>query len=177
MAKQFWGRISLESAMAMLYFRKATRVQNLIHNLKYNGKIEIGFYLGSLLGERLKDNPNYKDINFIIPVPLHPKKLKKRGYNQCSHIAKGLSEIIQKPIIEDVLFRKEKRESQTTKNRYNRYENMQMVFNVASFDKLQNQHVLLIDDIITTGATLEACAKVLLEHGAKVSIAALAFAE
>lgn len=177
-AKQLWGRLSLNAAMAMLYFRKGSKVQSLIHNLKYNNKTEVGVLLGNKLGERLKSSSLYQDIDWIIPVPLHLKKLRIRGYNQSLYIAEGISKVLDVPFSEAELIRSAATESQTKKSRYNRYENMQDVFKVVKPDQLSGKHILLIDDVITTGATLEACANELLKNGvAKVSIAALAFAE
>jgi len=177
-AKQLWGRLPLNAAMAMLYFRKGAKVQNLIHNLKYNGKTDIGILLGNMLGERLNLSSLYKDIDLIIPVPLHLKKLRQRGYNQSTYIAEGISNVMSIPFSEKDLIRNIATESQTKKSRYNRYENMQEVFKVVKPDSLKNKHILLVDDVITTGATLEACANELLSCGAsKVSIAALAYAE
>ncbi|WP_421945908.1 ComF family protein [Pedobacter sp.] len=131
-----------------------------------------------MLGDRLNDNSIYKQADILIPVPLHKKKLRIRGYNQSSFIAEGISEIMNIPLDEEILIRNTSTESQTKKNRYNRYENMKDVFGIAKPEKIKGKHILLIDDVVTTGATLEACANVLLECGAeKVSIAALAFAE
>jgi ComF family protein len=177
-AKQLWGRLPLNAAMAMLYFRKGAKVQNLIHNLKYNGRTDVGVLLGNMLGERLITSTLYKDIDLIIPVPLHHKKYKHRGYNQCTFIAEGIAEKMEIAFSEENLIRSTSTESQTKKNRYNRYENMQDVFKVSTPTYIAGKHILLVDDVITTGATLEACANELLNNGAaKVSIAALAFAE
>jgi len=177
-AKQLWGRLPLNAAMAMLYFRKGAKVQNLIHNLKYNGRTDIGVLLGNMLGERLKTSALYQDVNFIIPVPLHHKKYKHRGYNQCTFIAEGMAEKMEIAFSENNLVRNTATESQTKKSRYTRYENMQDVFKINVPAHVAGKHILLVDDVITTGATLEACATALLNNGAaKVSIAALAFAE
>lgn len=177
-AKQLWGRLPIHAAMAMFYFRKATKVQNLVHNLKYNGKTDLGVVLGELLGNRLKAGEGYLMVDLIIPVPLHKKKLRTRGYNQSSFIAAGVSKAMEIPVVEDSLIRDVATDSQTKKSRYTRYENMKSVFKVTDAATVLNKHVLLIDDVITTGATLEACANELLAQGAaKVSIAALAFAE
>lgn len=177
-AKQLWGRVPLNAAMAMLYFRKGAKVQNLIHSLKYNGKTDVGLLLGKMMGERLRNSALYQDVNVIIPVPLHPKKHKQRGYNQSGFIAKGLAESMDTGFNESNLIRSAFTESQTKKSRYNRYENMQDVFKVTLPGEISNKHILLIDDVITTGATLEACANELLNAGAaKVSVAAVAFAE
>ncbi|MGN7990552.1 ComF family protein [Pedobacter sp. 22226] len=177
-AKQLWGRVPLHAAMAMLYFRKGAKVQNLIHNLKYNGRTDVGVLLGNMLGEKLKMSLLYKDVDLIIPVPLHRKKYKHRGYNQCTFIAEGIAERMETGFSEENLVRNNATESQTKKSRYNRYENMQNVFEVHDQAYIAGKHILLVDDVITTGATLEACANELLNSGAaKVSIAALAFAE
>ncbi|MET4081287.1 ComF family protein [Pedobacter sp. UYP30] len=177
-AKQLWGRMEFEAAMAMLYFRKGASIQNLMHNLKYNQKTEIGLLLGRLLGDKLLESSLYKGIDFIVPVPLHPKRLQKRGYNQSAFIAMGVAEKIEVTVNEGLLLRTTHTDSQTKKNRYNRYQNMKDVFSVESSEPLCNKHILLVDDVITTGATIEACANALTKSGvAKVSIAALAFAD
>lgn len=177
-AKQLWGRVPLNAATAMLYFRKATKVQNLIHNLKYNVRTDVGVLLGNMLGERLKTSTIYQDVNLIIPVPLHHKKYKHRGYNQCTFIAEGIAHEMEIEFSEEILIRNTATESQTKKSRYNRYENMQHIFGIKNASDIIGKHILLVDDVITTGATLEACADELLKNGAsKVSIAALAFAE
>lgn len=177
-AKQLWGRLPFNAAMAMLYFRKGGKVQNLVHNLKYNGKTDVGVLLGRMLGQRLKNSSLYQGINIIIPVPLHHKKYKQRGYNQSKFIAEGIAKAMDIDFNEANLVRYTFTESQTKKSRYNRYENMQEVFKINSPEALAGKHILLVDDVITTGATLEACANELLNIGAaKVSIAAIAFAE
>ncbi len=177
-AKQLWGRLPFNAAMAMLYFKKGTKVQNLIHSLKYRGKTEVGLRLGYLLGERLKLSTQFEDVELIIPVPLHPKKEKLRGYNQSEYIAIGLSAALGIKLSTAHLLRCKSTDSQTKKSRYIRYENMQTVFNINLHEQLKDLHVLLVDDVITTGATLEACGNALLDSGIKkLSIAAIAFAE
>ncbi|MCZ4242897.1 ComF family protein [Pedobacter punctiformis] len=177
-ARQLWGRVPLNAAMAMLYFKKGTKVQKLIHNLKYNNKTEVGLILGNLLGERLKTSSLYQDIDLIVPVPLHLKKFRLRGYNQSTFIAAGIAQKMNVPFDDSILLRSIATESQTRKSRYNRYENMLEVFTVKNQQSVLNKHILIVDDVITTGATLEACASILLNNGAaKISIAALAFAD
>jgi len=177
-AKQLWGRLPFEAAMAMLYFKKGTKTQNLIHNLKYNGKTEVGVRLGNLLGEKLIDSQYYKDVDYVIPVPLHHKKQRERGYNQSLHIANGIAERMKLRVNKDQLIRKRVTETQTKKSRYNRYENMLTVFEINHPEIVKNKHILLVDDVITTGATIEACGNSLLRCGIKkLSIAGVAFAQ
>ena len=176
--KQLWGRVPLNAAMAMLYFRKGAKVQRLIHSLKYHGKTDVGILLGKMIGERLRSGEQYSNIDLIVPVPLHHKKLRLRGYNQSSFIAEGIAGEMSVPFSEDVLMRTTSTESQTKKSRFSRYENMKAVFIVQKNEQIVGKHILLVDDVITTGATLESCADILLNHGAlKVSIAAVAFSE
>lgn len=177
-AKQLWGRLPFAAAMAMLYFKKNTKIQNLIHNLKYKGKTEVGYELGKLLGERLATSGNYTAIDYIVPVPLHPKKERLRGYNQSNFIADGVAEILGAPVLKQSLIRKKITETQTRKSRFIRYENMLSVFELNKPEQFVNKHVLLVDDVITTGATTEACGNTLLQGGVKkLSIASLAFAQ
>lgn len=177
-AKQLWGRLPCNAAMAMLYFKKGTKVQNLIHGLKYKDQTALGIKLGNILGERLKLSALYAGINLIIPVPLHPKKERSRGYNQSEYIANGIAEALNVTVSTIHLSRKTATLSQTKKSRYNRYKNMQDVFQINQVEELKNLHILLVDDVITTGATLEACGNALLTANlTKLSIAAVAFAE
>lgn len=177
-AKQLWGRLPINAAMAMLYFKKGTKVQNLMHSLKYNSKTDVGITLGELMAKRLKESEFYQNIDVIIPVPLHQKKLRLRGYNQSEYIATGLAQELDIPFSSKNLLRKKSTESQTKKARYTRFENMQDVFEIKNVNELKDKHVLLIDDVVTTGATLEACGNTLLNIGIeKLSIAAIAFAE
>ena len=177
-AKLFWGRIRCHNAMAMLYFRKESKVQNLIHRLKYKNQTSVGLVLGRLLGERLLQSDNYFDADLIIPIPLHPKKERIRGYNQSTFIAEGIAEILNIPVSHTNLIRQKNTESQTKKSRYQRFENMQCVFMVSDPESLKDKHILLIDDVITTGATFEACGAILLGHSIKkLGIVALAYTE
>ena len=177
-AKQLWGRLPFEAAMAMLYFKKGTKIQNLIHNLKYNGRTEVGHQLGNLLGRRLALSAHYKNIDYIIPVPLHRKRERDRGYNQSGYIADGIAEIIGVTVNKTVLVRKKITETQTRKSRFIRYENMKSVFELLETEQLKNKHVLLVDDVFTTGATIEACGLALFEGGIKkLSIASVAFTQ
>lgn len=177
-ARLFWGRLNCYSAMAMLYFRKGTSVQRLIHQLKYKGQTGLGTKLGILLGERLRTSAAYQQADLLIPVPLHFTRQRSRGYNQSECIANGMALAMGLPVQSNQLVRLQATSTQTRKNRYNRFENMQSVFGLTNPAQLAGKHVILLDDVITTGATLEACGQLLLDHGvAKLSIVAIAFAE
>ncbi|PLX11197.1 MAG: hypothetical protein C0598_08730 [Marinilabiliales bacterium] len=175
-SRVFWGRIDIAAATSFLFFSKQGRVQSLMHNLKYRGQKEVGIYLGKLFGNDLKESPLFQNIDLIIPIPLHPKKLATRGFNQSMMIAKGLSESMELPINE-YLQRSIHTSTQTKKSRYDRWKNVKDIFEISESDSLKNKNILLVDDVLTTGATLEAGAGKLLEvEGTKVYIATLAYA-
>jgi ComF family protein len=177
-ARQFWGRISFLQAGAYLHFKKGGRVQALLHQIKYRKREQLGVRLGELYGYDLSQSANFIKPDLIIPVPLHPKKLKMRGYNQSEAIAKGLSKVLQVDLSNTHLIRNLHTESQTKKSRFSRYENMQEAFSIHQPEELEGKHILLIDDVITTGSTLEACALCLQEKAEiKLSLAALAYAD
>ncbi|MDB4902724.1 MAG: amidophosphoribosyltransferase [Mucilaginibacter sp.] len=177
-ARQFWGKIELESAYALYYFTKGGKIQNLMHQFKYKGMHEIGNLLGNIAGEQLTKNEIFNAVDYIIPVPLHKKRLKQRGFNQSACFATGLAQKLNAAVEDDNLARAIATETQTHKSRFARFENMQEVFTVKNPDKLINKHILLVDDIITTGSTLEACGLQLLKiPGLKLSIATIAYAE
>lgn len=173
--KIFWGRIPLETGTALYYFEKGSKVQRLIHQFKYRGNTELGFFLGSLLGHDIRGSPHYKEIDCVIPVPLHSKKQKQRGFNQSEVIARGIASCLSIPCHRHLLIRKQETSTQTRKNRYNRWQNVSDVFDTPDPSPLVNKSVLLVDDVITTGSTLEACAqKLLAVKGVKIWIATLA---
>jgi ComF family protein len=177
-AQQFWGKINLEAAYSLYYFSKGGKIQSLMHQFKYRGMKQIGNLLGNIAGSQLIKNEQFNSIDLIIPVPLHKKRLGQRGYNQSACFAEGLAEILNAPVEEDNLVRATVTETQTHKSRFARFENMQEVFTVQNPEKLKNKHILLVDDVITTGATLEACGVQLLKiEGVKLSIATIAYAE
>jgi ComF family protein len=176
-SKLFWGRVPLQNAVALYQFHKEGSVQKLIHELKYEGGKRTGVFLGRQLGYALKESNYFCDVDYIIPIPLHPKKEKLRGYNQSKYIAKGVHEVLGVKINTRSLIRTENTDSQTRKKRFSRWENMINSFALKKSKKLRHTHILLIDDVVTTGATLEACAHKLLEiEGVKVSIATIAVA-
>ena len=173
--KHFWGRIPVEAATAYFYFNKGLKAQELIHKVKYRGNTELGIYLGNMFGAELKDSPFSEKINLVIPVPLHERKLKKRGYNQSFLIAKGIAEAFGIEYSADYLIRSVATSTQTRKSRFKRWENVENKFDVTNEEAMKDKHILLVDDVVTTGSTLEACAKAILNvPGTKISIAALA---
>ncbi|WP_158825346.1 ComF family protein [Mucilaginibacter lacusdianchii] len=176
-AKQFWGKVDLQAACALLYFEKGGKVQELMHNFKYNNAPQIGNKLGEITGSLLVQNPIYNTVDAIVPVPLHKKRLRKRGYNQSACFAEGLAKKLQAQVSETNLIRKVNTETQTLKSRFARFENMKEVFAIHKPEQLTGKHILLVDDIVTTGSTLEACAQALLTvPNIKLSIATIAYA-
>ena len=174
----FWGRADIHAATSYLFFNKGGGVQKIIHQLKYKGNIETGKYLGELFGKDLVKSKLYNDVGFIIPVPLHSKKLHKRGFNQSEIISDGIGKAMRIKVISDLLLRLEHTETQTKKARYVRWENVKGKFGILNSERFEGKHLLLIDDVLTTGATLEACAQTLLEiPNVKVSMATLAYAQ
>ena len=177
-ARQFWGKIDLKSSYALLYFTKGGNVQNLIHNFKYRNQPQIGHMLGRLAGGQLAEATDFKTIDLIIPVPLHPTRLKKRGYNQSEMYAAGIAEKIGVAVSSKNLVRIKATDTQTHKSRLARYENVKSVFGINNHYELIGKHILLVDDIVTTGSTLEACGQMLLNiDGVTLSIATIAYAE
>jgi ComF family protein len=175
--KKFYGRIPVEHASALLYFNKKGMVQELIHNLKYKGHEEIGTVLGEWYASDLKNSQILNDIDMIIPVPLHKKRLKERGYNQVTNFGLALSENFKIPLNNTILMRKVYSKTQSKKNLLGRTEGIESVFDVDFTEGDTDKHYLLIDDVLTTGATLEACSKALLKiPGAKISIVCMAMA-
>lgn len=175
--KELWGRCYVEKAAAMCYYRRDSKVQKLIHSLKYYGIREIGIYLGEYYGSILASSGFTDDVDIIIPVPLHPAKERKRGFNQSKLIAEGLAHATGITIEDKVLRRAEKSLTQTRKSRVERWENVEGIFETRDERCIAGKHILLVDDVITTGATIEACALSLSKiEGVRVSVAALATA-
>jgi ComF family protein len=176
-ARLFWGRCKIERAAAFSFYNKDSRIRKLIHNLKYKGIKEVGFELGKIYGQSLSGSDFLKGIDMIIPVPLHPSKKRVRGFNQSEIISDGFSEATGLPLCSAILERTSRSGTQTKKSRYDRWVNVEGIFNVSDRSKLDGKHILVVDDVITTGSTLESCAIELLKsEGVKVSVAALAVA-
>ncbi len=176
--ERFWGRISLESGAALYHFVKGGRVQELLHRLKYEGKREIGIKLGEWYGQQLLESIHFKNVDLIVPVPLHPRKERLRGYNQAAMFAQGIASTMGKIWLKDGLLRQIFTETQTQKSRDERLKNVAEVFAIGNVKKLENKHILLVDDVMTTGATMEACGlKLLAVPGTKLSMATLAIAD
>ncbi|WP_456463648.1 ComF family protein [Lutibacter sp.] len=174
--KSFYGRVQIIAATALFYFFKKGKVQQLIHELKYNKQQQVGDFIGDWLGEEMAESNRFKNIDYIIPVPLHRKKLKIRGYNQVTHFGKSLEKKLQIPYNETFLVKISSTKTQTKKLRLDRWKNVQELFVVQNKSHLENKHILLIDDIITTGATLEACCKAFEKiKNLKISIACMAY--
>lgn len=168
--KTFWGRLNLKQGYTLLEYSKESIVQDLLHELKYSSNKYVGIELGKLMGQEMKDLNLSYDV--LVPVPLHPRKKKERGYNQAEIICEGIQQICDTPIETDVLIRKQYTKTQTAKGRSDRWDNVEQVFGIKSPEKVLAMNVLLVDDVITTGATLEACGS----HLQKTSIQSLSVA-
>lgn len=176
--KKFYGRIPVIHTSALFYFHKKGIVQELIHNLKYKGHEEIGAILGEWYAEDLKNIDLLKSVDEIIPVPLHRKKLKERGYNQVTAFGEALSSSLNIDYNDSLLIRNVYSKTQSKKNLLGRTEGIETIFDVSFTEKNHNKHFLLIDDVITTGSTLEACSRALMKiPGAKISIVCMAMAQ
>jgi ComF family protein len=173
----FRGRVEIYTGAAYLYFNKGSKVQRLVHQLKYKGRKDIGILLGELYGQSLKYSPHFNSAGAIVPVPLHRKKYMQRGYNQSEQFAIGLAGAMEIPVQRHLLARTKATETQTRKSRFSRYQNVREIFTVHSPESWAGQHLLLVDDVITTGATLESCVHALqVIPGVKVSVACIATA-
>lgn len=177
--ERMWGRVPLESGMALFHFVKGGRVQRLIHQLKYEGKRDIGYRLGMLYGNKLLEQAPWSDFpQAIVPVPLHPRKAHRRGYNQAEIFGQGLRDALEIPLWPKVLKRVHAQESQTKKGRLERMGSVVEAFSLDQETRITGRHLLLIDDVLTTGATLDACAQQLLRaRGVRISMATIALAQ
>lgn len=170
--KAFWGRVNIERAYSFLVFRKQGIVQNILHELKYRNNPDLGVMLGQIYGSKLREYGMHFDA--IVAIPLHEKKEKKRGYNQSDCFAHGLAQSLKCEHLKNVIVRDKFTETQTKKARFDRWLNVGDVFGIKSPSLIQNKKVLLVDDVITTGATIEACAQPILEHTPHLSVASIA---
>ena len=174
--KYFWGRMPVAGAAALCHFTEGSLIQHLLHQLKYRGNKETGYFLGRMMGTALNASNRFRDIDIVIPLPLYAARQKKRGYNQSELLCAGIGAILQKPVINNAVVRLAATETQTHKNRIERWANMEGKFELIQPAAAAGKHVLLVDDVITTGATLEACGQEILKAtGVKLSIATLAY--
>lgn len=175
--RSFYGRFPVHNAAAWLHFEKGSMVQALMHEFKYKNRPDLAFWLGATLGQEWRHAKILKAAEVLIPVPLHPKKLRKRGYNQALEIARGLAKSTNLPLAPENLQRVVFRKSQTKESRYQRWEQVKTVFKLNNGQNLKGKHILLVDDVLTTGATIEACLHTLAEVSeARLSVLCLAHA-
>lgn len=175
--QRFWGKVPVRFAFSYLHFRSKGRVQRVLHKLKYKGAQELGEHLGRRYGSILSEHGYAAHLDLVVPVPLHSQKLRRRGYNQSEGFAKGLAEALQIPWSNKVLERVVDTDSQTKKSRLDRWQNVEQVFVVKQVEEVKGKRILLVDDVLTTGATLEACAHTLLQSGCSdVSVTTIAAA-
>lgn len=174
--KIFWGRLPVINATAQYYFTKESLMQQLLHQIKYKSNKQLGFYLGELMGHQLAETTTYTSIDALVPLPLFPSRERKRGYNQATVLCNGIAQVLKKPVLKNVIIRHQQTESQTNKNRVERWQNMEGRFQLIDDEQIAGSHVLLVDDVITTGATIESCGRVLMQAAnLKLSIATLCF--
>jgi ComF family protein len=175
--KIFWGRVAIQSASAQYYFTKNSILQHILHQFKYNNKKEIGTYFGRIVGEAICQSNRFTAIDAVVPLPLFASRERRRGYNQATVLAEGISSVMQLPVLKDSIERITATETQTQKNRIERWQNISGKFKLKDKESVGGKHILLIDDVITTGATLDACANELLQaEDVQVSIVTLAYA-
>ncbi len=175
--KIFWGRLAITAAMSEFYFTKETLIQTLIHEFKYKGNKDLGLYIGAMMGKSLLNSLRFSKIDALVPLPLFADKEFKRGFNQATILCNGIGEILNLPVIKNNIVRKRFTETQTKKHRTERWQNVEGSFEINSIKELKGKHILLVDDVVTTGATLEACgAEILNIEGTQLSIATLALA-
>lgn len=174
--KTFWGRLPVAAASAQFYFTKESLMQHLMHQLKYKGNKELGVQLGRIMGEQLRKSGRFT-VDALIPLPLFPDKERRRGYNQATVLCQGIAETMQVPVLNNIITRPQHTETQTKKGRIERWKNMEGKFVLINKTAIENKHILLVDDVVTTGATLEACGNELLQaESVKLSIATLCIA-
>lgn len=177
-ASHFYGRIHVKACASVVYFRRSGLMQNILHTLKYENNPEAAIAFGQIAGEKMLTSPYFRDVSALIPVPLHYKKERLRGYNQSAMFAKGIHQVYGLPVWNDILLKPKENVSQTGKARTERIENVTGVYSLSRHQsRIYNKNIVLIDDVITTGSTLEACFQTLLEAKPKsISIVTLACA-
>jgi ComF family protein len=172
----FWGRTPIQFASSCFFYVEKTPIQRLIHEVKYKEQQQLGRWLGQMMGRRLANIFHASKVDLLLPMPLHPKKQKHRGYNQATLLCEGIHAITNCNFLEQVLIRNTNTKTQTKKSRIERWENVSEVFDITINENVINKHIVLVDDVITTGASTEACAATLIKKGASaVSICSLAF--
>lgn len=174
----FWGKIPLERATSFFFYRKGSDFRQILHQLKYGGQKEIGAIMGRYMASELTVSGFFEGIDVIIPVPLHKRKQRIRGYNQSEWIARGISAVTGICIDTEVIVRRKHTDTQTRKSTFERWENVDGIFELHHAESLKGKHLLVVDDVLTTGATTVACASRLVEiEGVRISVLTLAVAE
>ena len=174
----FWGKVPLERATSFFFYRKGSDFRRILHQLKYGGRKELGEIMGRFIAAELHGTDFFHDIDLIVPVPLHPRKQKLRGYNQSEYIARGVSAVAGIPLDASAVIRKKHSETQTRKSTYERWENVDGIFHLRRPDRFAGKHILIVDDVLTTGATTTACADVFKDvEGVRISVLTLAMAD
>lgn len=174
-AKNFWGKANLHAATSVYFFDKGETLQHLLHQLKYRGNSKVGYALGRQVATELQHSDDFRNADVIVPVPLHPKKLLMRGYNQSEVIANGMSEVWGTPVLPALLIRTKHTATQTHKSRFDRFENVRDVFHLEKKDSYSGKHILIVDDVITTGSTILSCAETFADVSrCKISVVSVA---
>lgn len=174
--KIFWGRLPIVDAASYLYFNQGSILQHIVHQIKYKGNKELGLFIGRKMAAALQQTIRFKNIDALVPLPLYAARERKRGYNQAFILCQGMATVLQLPVLNNVIRRNTFSETQTHKNRIERWQNMQGRFELVQSDAIAGKHILLVDDVITTGATLEACGQQLLTApGTRLSIMTMAY--
>jgi ComF family protein len=174
--KLFWGRLPVQAATSQYYFTKESMMQHLMHQFKYKGNKELGLYLGRLMGNALANSNRFLKIDALVPLPLFKMKEHKRGYNQAALLCEGMAAVLNKPVLTEVVTRIAHTETQTKKSRVDRWLNIEDRFSLINESAIRGRHILLVDDVVTTGATLEACGRELIKAvNVQLSVATLCF--
>ena len=175
LAQMFWGQVDFHAVTAEFFFSKTGKVQHLLHQLKYEGNKDAGFFLGQQIGESISKAYSFQGIDLIVPIPLHPKKEFMRGYNQSYVIAQGIEDKTKIPVMKDALRRKTFTSTQTKKSREERWENVKDIFEIVDAERLKGKHLLIVDDVLTTGSTIMAAGMTLsIIEDIKISVATAA---